>query len=189
MTRNLKSTLLGVFELAIFMPSFLGRFSSSRDTAIRSFIFPALVYPLVAMAFAYNQPVTPGANIMAAHAALSWGGLFLFYGILHALARAVRRDDFFWQTVHVLNAQSILTFILLLPLVIPMVFMGEKIGAGGLTHYWLMVLLIGMAYKAFIIAHGLRLNLPLGGFLATVHLYISDITYKFLIELSPHDLI
>jgi hypothetical protein len=189
MPKNLKSTLLGVFELTIFMPSFLGRFSASRDDAIRSFIFPAIVYPLVAMAFAYNQVTTPGANVMAAHAILSWGGLFLFYGILHALSRAVRRDDFFWQTVHVLNAQSLITFILLLPLVLPMVLMGEKIGTGGLTHYWIMVLLIGMAYKAYIIAYGLRLNLPLGGFLATVHLYISDITYKFLIEISPHDLI
>lgn len=189
MKQTLKTTLLGVFELAIFMPTFLSRFSASRDDAIRSFIFPAIVYPLVAMAFAYNQAITPSANIMAAHAILSWGGLFLFYGIIHMLARAVRRDDFFWQTVHVLNAQSLITFVMLLPLIIPMIMLGEKIGTGGLTHYWIMVLLVGMAYKAFILAHGLRLNLPLGGFLATVHLYISDITYKFLIELSPHDLI
>ncbi len=189
MKQTLKATLLGVFELSIFMPTFMTRFSAERQDAIRSFIFPAIVYPLVAMAFAFNQAVTPNAEIMAAHALLSWGGLFLFYGIIHMLARAVRRDDFFWQTVHMLNAQSILTFILLLPLVVPMVMLGEKIGTGGLTHYWLMVLLVGMAYKAFIIAHGLRLNLPLGGFLATVHLYISDITYKFLIELSPHDLV
>lgn len=187
MAQNLKSTLLGVFELSIFMPSFLTRFSDRREDAIRSFIFPAILYPLVAMAFAYNQSVRPDAALMAAHALVTWGGMFLFYAIIHMLARAVKRDDFFWQTVNMLNCQSVITFVLLLPLVIPMVMHGEKIGTGGLTTYWLTVLLVGMAYKAFIIAHGLRLNLPLGGFLATVNLYISDISYKFLMEISPHD--
>lgn len=189
MNHPLKTTLLGVFELAIFMPSFITRFSSDRQDAYKSFIFPAILYPLVAMAFAANQPIQPTPQIMAVHALLTWGGMFLFYNIVYVLARAVRRADYFWQTVNVLNCQAVITLLLLMPLIVPLVFAGERIGTGGLTNYWFCILLVGLAYKAYILAQGLRLNLPLGGFLAMVNLYISDISYTFLMGLSPHEVI
>lgn len=189
MAQKLRTTLLGVFELSIFMPSFLDRFSGHKNDALRSFLFPILLYPFIAMTFAYNQEITPDANVMAAHALVTWGGIFLFYGIVHMLARAMRRQDFFWQTINILNCQSILTFALMTPLFLS-VFLGEdKLGANNLTHYWVFLLLVGMGYKAFILAHSLRLNLPLGGFLATVNLYISDISYQFLMGLTPHDIV
>lgn len=190
MKQSLGRTLLGVFELSIFMPSFLDKFSSDKRDALKSFLFPVLLYPIIAMTFAANQAAEPGWPLMIAHFFVSWGGLFLFYGVVHVLARAMRREDFFWQSIHVLNAQSILTFVLMLPLIVPILGFDAHIeDSHPLTNYWVFLLLAGMAYKAFILAQSLRLNLPLGGFLAVLNLYISDISYRFLAGFSPTDLV
>ena len=68
--QTLKSTLIGVSEILVFMPSAVARFGESRHEALRSFIYPALLYPFILWAFSIKNP-GHGADVLLFHALVS----------------------------------------------------------------------------------------------------------------------
>lgn len=181
--KTLKNTLIGCFEIFIFMRSAIDRFSDKCEDALKSFLFPVVLYPFSATTFYITQG-HPGLGLMLTHGLIAWGGFLLSYLMLYAITRMIKRDQYFWQTINILNSASILGFFLMLPIYIPVLLLETSMQS--LTNVWVFVILAGLAYSSWVLAHSLRLNLPLGAFLATLNLFISDMGFKLLMQLGAH---
>ncbi len=170
--QTFKNSLIGSLEMLIMMPTVLDRFTARKDDALRSFLFPLLLYPFVLWSFSVvngtQDPVAFGL-----HALTAWGGLLGFYGIIFYTARWQGKIEHFWQYVNMANTQAILSFFLLIPIFL----MSWNNAAHGpfFDQYWLFFILVDLVISAFVVTKALRLNWYLGGFFAVIGLFISDV--------------
>jgi hypothetical protein len=170
--QTFKNALIGIFETFLMMPEAVNRFSSDRQDALKSFIFPLLLYPFVLWSFAEtNHTGDPAA--FALHAVTSWGGMFLFYAVIYAIARGMKKLEYFWQFLTMANTVYILSFVLLLPIFLTVFF--HSTGTTFFQQYWIFYIIADMAFTAFVLTKSLRLNWPLGIFLASINLFFSDV--------------
>ena len=158
-------------------------FSDNRHEALRSFIYPALLYPFILWAFSIKNP-GHGADVLAFHALATWGGIFGWYALVYYLAHSMKKLDYFWQFVHMANASAILSFMLLLPIFLTL-YAGGGDGAF-FTQYWAFFIVADLAFNAFIVASAMRLNLPLGVFVAVTNLFLSDLGNRLLLFYADH---
>lgn len=170
--QTLKHSAIGAFETVIMMPTVLEHFTSRKEDALRSFIFPLLLYPIILLSFSMRNH-THDLGALGLHALTVWGGLLGFYAIMFYVAKWRGGLAYFWQYLNMANAQYMVTALLLIPVFL-MVFNGAADGPF-FDQYWLFYLFINMVLTGFIITKALRLNWYLGGFFAVLSLYISDI--------------
>lgn len=176
--QSFKDALIGAFEIFIMMPNVTERFSAQKKDALKSFIYPVLQYPLILWAFAQTNH-TSDPVVFLLHAFTSWAGVFLFYGLIYALAHQMKRIEYFWQFVNMSNTYAILATILLLP-IFGSIYAGHT-GGTFFQQYWVFFILVELAFTAFIVTKSLRLNWLLGGFFATVSLFLSDLGSRFIL--------
>ena len=170
--QTLKHSAIGAFETVIMMPTVLEHFTPRKEDALRSFIFPLLLYPLALLSFSMrNHTHDPGA--LGLHALTVWGGMFFFYAIMFYVAEWRGKQAYFWQYMNMANAQCIASAVLLSPVFL-MIFNRADDGPF-FDQYWIFFIFANTVLGAFIIAKALRLNWYLGGFFAILNLYISDI--------------
>lgn len=170
--QTLRNSAIGAFETVIMMPTAIDRFTARKDDALRSFIFPILLYPLVLWSFAVRND-TRDPFAFGLHALTAWGGLFGFYAIMRAVAQWQGRKEYFWQFVNMANAQCIASAVLLIPVFL-MVYNNAATGAF-FDQYWLFYVFVDIVLSAFVVTKALRLNWYLGGFFAVLGLFISDV--------------
>lgn len=175
--QTLKNTLLGNLEIFIMMPSAVERFTSSRTDALKSFLYPLLLYPFVLWAFAVANDAHDTA-MLALHAIVSWTGMLAFYGIVYSFVYPMRRNNYFWQFIHMANAKCILSFVLLLPIFLTLLANGAV--NEFFTQYWVFYILVNVALMAFIATKALRLNWMLGAFVGTLNLFVSDLAGRLI---------
>lgn len=183
MAQPFKETLKGIGELFAFMPSSINRFSDTREDALKSFIYPVLLYPFIAWAFSVNNPGW-GMDVILMHGIFSWAGFFAFYAVVYSVARAMGKLSYFWQFVHMSNAMMLLTFILMLPVFINLYL--ESPGNDFFTQYWAFYIIADLAFTSFVAAKTLRLNIPIGVFLAVINLFLSDIGNRLILFYADH---
>ena len=183
MAQPFKETLKGVGELFAFMPASINRFSDKREDALKSFIYPLLLYPFIGWAFAVNNP-GHGADVIFMHGVLSWAGLLGFYAVVYSVARAMNKLSFFWQFINMANGMMILNFVLLLPVFISLYF--DRPENDFFTQYWAFYIIADLAFTSFVVARTLRLNIPIGIFLAVINLFLSDIGNRLILFYADH---
>ena len=163
---------MGALEILVMMPTVLDRFSARKDDAIKSFVYPLLLYPFVLWSFSVvHQTRDPIAYLL--HALTAWGGVFVFFSVIYYVTKQQGKKDCFWQFVNMANTQSILSFFLLIPIFLMTwnhVTEGEFF-----KHYWVFFILTDMVFTGFVITKSLRLNAYLGAFFATIGLFFADV--------------
>ena len=175
--QTLKQSLIGAFEIFLMMPSCVERFTSNKKDAIKSFIYPLLLYPLVLWSFSVVKGVSDSA-VLSMHALLAWGGTFGFYAVIYYVSGRMERREDFWRFVNMANTQSIISFFLLIPIFLTVY---NHVTETVFFHqYWVFYILVDLAFTAFIAAKSLRLNWYLGGFLASIALMFSDVGNRLL---------
>ncbi|MGB4056488.1 MAG: hypothetical protein WBK77_00180 [Alphaproteobacteria bacterium] len=184
--KEILSNLLGCFEIMIFMPRGVERFSSRREDAIKSFIWPAIFSPVALFAFSFHSTGFSLPLLMLLHGGRMLLETFLFLGVVYLFCRHCNRQENFYQVVTAGNWLEIPFFILVLPIVVSLVFSGSglELGDGWTTsHYQIVgffatysvfITLAGYVYTAFILTHILRLPWELCGAVAIFGLGIDE---------------
>ena len=123
-------------------------------------------------------------DVLAVHAAVTAAKILAYYAVIYMLTRAMNKSEYFWQFLHMSNAYSIMAFIFLLPVFAALYTVGP--GGDFYKQYYLFLVFIGLVFNAFIAAKALRLNLSLGGFLATISLLFADAGYRLIMFYADH---
>ena len=177
---SVKTNLLGTVELALLMPQGTDRFSNDRDTALRSFIVPALLFPasLIAVYMSPGAMADTSTNTIALLYSLrlfaSW---VLFFGFVYWILREVGRMDHFYRFVTANNWLTVPATAIFIPVALMVVT-----GSHTMTDlYPFMLCLMGYTYffTAFMAAHVLRVPLEFAGFLAFIAFAIDQGTTDF----------
>lgn len=170
--QTFRRSALGAFETVIMMPTALDNFSSRKEDALRSFIYPLLLYPLILWSFSVRNN-THDVVALGLHALTAWSALFGFYAIMYAVAKWRGKREYFWQYVNMANALYIATAVILMPVFL-MVWNGAANGPF-FDQYWLFYIVVSVVLTAFVITKSLRLNWYMGGFFAILGLHIGDV--------------
>ncbi len=180
--QEIKRSLLGVLETALFMPNARARFGDTKDEAIRSFLVPVLLFPLTLMAvyLAPHSSVGGGSAHMIAllyglRMAAVWS---LFFGAVYWIARGVDREKHFYQFVIASNWLAVPATAVFIP-VAWMLLSG--------THTWdelypfmVCLILYTYAFTGYMAAHVLRIPWELAGFIVFVGTCVNDGTLDLL---------
>ena len=178
---EIKRNMLGGLEIALFMPIGRTRFGESRDEAIRSFIVPALLFPLTLLAV-YLSPRGGGidsANMISLLYSLRMLAVWVvFFGTVYWIARETDRKKYFYKFVIASNWLTVPASIVFIP-VLWLLMNG--------THTWqelypfmICLLLYTYAFTAFMAAYVLRMPWELAGFITFIGMCVNDSTLKVL---------
>ena len=178
---TIKANFLGAMELALLMPQGTDRFSNNRDAALRSFVVPALLFPLSLLAV-YISPAHglnhTSANTIALLFSLrlfvSWILVFVF---LHWILVEVGRTDHFYRFVTANNWLTVPATAIFIP-VAWMVATGSH-NLDELYPLMLCFMFYTYGFTAFMAAHVLRVPLEFAGFLAFIGFLIDQGTTDF----------
>ncbi len=168
---ELKKNLIGCFEIALFMPAGVDRYSPSKSAALRSFLVPALFIPLVAWVWILRSDAEPASLIVAVHLTRMVLTMAIFLGVVYLFARQYERHEHFFRFVTASNWHEVIGVILVLPVLFALL-MGADIGPW--ENYAVFIQLFGYVYVGFIATHVLRIPWELGGFLAVVSLAVGQ---------------
>lgn len=168
---ELKQNLIGCFEIALFMPAGVERYSPSKAAALRSFLVPALFIPLVAWVWILRSDAEPASFIVAVHLTRMVLTMAIFLGVVYLFARQYERHEHFFRFVTASNWHEVIGVILVLPVLFALL-MGADIEPW--ENYAVFIQLFGYVYVGFIATHVLRIPWELGGFLAVVSLAVGQ---------------
>lgn len=173
---EIKRNLLGSLEIALFLPAGGKRFGKSAREALRSFIIPALFFPLTIILFyMYPKPEFTDSSIQTVillyglRMILSWA---VSLGAIYLVVKEINRKQYFFQFVTASNWLAIPSTIIILPVVI-MMYTGSKSGdelfiiAAALMFY-------SYAFTAFMATYVLRIPWELAGALIILSMIIND---------------
>lgn len=171
-----KRNLLGVLEVALFMPVARTRFGDTKEEAIRSFLVPVLLFPLTW--FAANMVPHGGAaggssHIIALLYVLRMAAVWaVFFGTVYWIAREVDRRKYFYQFVIASNWLTVPATAVFIPV-------AWMLLAG--THTWqelypfmVCLILYTYAFTGFMAAYVLRIPWELAGFIVFLGMSVNN---------------
>jgi len=163
--------LLGCMEVILFMPKGIQRFGSTVPTAIKSFLIPLVISPIltgVLVAFSVGFSFT---SLLSLHLARVFLTSILFLVVVYVMVKPYGREGHFMRFVTVDNWMNIPYAILMLPVVV-CVMMG--VDPSFYETYALFITLAGYIYTGFIISKSFKLPWEMGGFIAILGLAIDQ---------------
>jgi len=181
MRKEIGRNLIGVLEIALFMPAARTRFGDTKDEAIRSFLVPVLLFPLTMLGvYMIPQAMVDGsahtiALLYGLRTVAVWG---LFFGAVYWIARQVNRMEHFYQFVIASNWLALPATLVFIPI-------GWMLLAG--LHTWaelypfMMCLIIyTYAFTGFMASCVLRIPWELAGFIVFIGMFVNDSTLSLL---------
>ncbi len=166
--------LLGVFEIALFMPLARKRFGNTREEALRSFIVPLLLLPLTLISF-YFLTKPEGAPLFGVLNSLRLAVIgAMFYGSVYWIAKTVGRKEYFYQFVIALNWLSVAATAIFLPLAWMMVT-GTQTWAELAPFAGCLIAYI-CAFTCFMATYVLRITWELSGFIVFIGVALNNNT-------------
>lgn len=164
---EIKRNLLGCLEIALLMRKGRDRFGNSYEEAMRSFIVPILLSPVVLLVIMlYPAPEiseVSRSTLALVYALRMFAVMALFLGAVWWIVGALDRREYFLQFVTAMNWLSVPATVVILP-ALYLVFSG--------TYTWqdiypITCVLVGYSYlfTGFMAAHVLRIPLELAGFI------------------------
>lgn len=166
-----KQNLVGCMEILLFMPAGVNRFQSSRRAAIKSFIIPVALLPiLISVMVAMSAGFSP-AFLVPLHLVRIIVAVIFFFSVVYFLSKQFERQEHFYKFVNVVNWSNIPGVLLTLPILGALV-MGYDMVA--LESYAVFITIVGYIYSAFILTHCFRFPWEMGGFIAIVGLAIDQ---------------
>lgn len=166
-----KKNLLGCFEIVLFMPAGVQRFSKDRQDAIRSFLIPLIILPFTLMLFVLMSSGFSWSFILSLHFVRMVLTLLLFITAVYFLTKQFGRDRYFYQFLSAINWFNIPSLLLTLPILWGLM---QGIEMSYFESYAVFVTLLGYVFSAFIITHAFRIPWEMGGFIAIVGLAIDQ---------------
>lgn len=175
---EIRRNLLGSLEVALFMPDARGRFGDGYEEALRSFLIPALLFPLSLLAvYMYPRAEIAGAshNMIALLYSLRMVFVWLlFLGAVWMIVREIDRKEYFYKFVIANNWLTVPATLIFLPvawLLISGAYSWNEL-------YPLMVCIMGYTYifTAFMAAYILRVPWELAGFISFIAICINQST-------------
>lgn len=176
---ELRSGLLGCFEVCLFMRQGVARFDDRPGAAVKSFLIPLILSPLllaVLIGFSGGFSFTYLLSLHSARVAITSG---LFLAVVYFMTRQYGREAHFMRFVTVNNWMTLPSALFLLPVLACLVL---GLDPSAYEAYALFITLAGYAYTAFIVAGCFRLPWELGGFIAIMGLAID----QHALELTRH---
>lgn len=170
----LRRNLLGCLEIVLFMRRGITRFNTTKGAAIRSFLIPLILSPILLMLLAIESHGTPFMLMVSIHLPRTIISIAAFLFVTYALMRQFNRNKHFYQFVVATNWLSVPVTLFLLPIVV-MLFTGTHTIAE-IESYAIFTIIFGYVLTAFIATHALRIPWELGGFVAIVGLGIDQTT-------------
>lgn len=163
--------LLGCFEVFLFMPKGIERFDTSAPTAVKSFLIPLVLSPVLLAVLAAFSSGFSFTYLMTLHSVRVLITSLLFLGVVYLMIRQYGREEHFMRFVTVNNWMTIPSTLFLLPVVVCLVM--------GMDHsvyesYALFVTLAGYVYTGFIISKSFKLPWEMGAFISIMGLAIDQ---------------
>lgn len=166
-----KLNFIGCMEILLFMPVGVGRFNPSRSAAVRSFIVPILLLPILLAVMVAMSAGFPLGLLIFLHMTRIILATALFFVVVYFLSKQFERQEHFYKFVNVVNWSNIPGVLLTLPILVALI-MGYDITA--FESYAVFTTIVGYVYLAFILTHCFRLPWEMGGFIAIIGLAIDQ---------------
>ena len=166
-----KLNLIGCMEILLFMPVGVDRFNSSRSAAVRSFLVPIALLPILLAVMVAMSEGFPLAILISLHMIRIILSAALFFVVVYFLSKQFERQEHFYKFVNVVNWSNIPGVLLTLPILVALL-MGYDVTA--LESYAVFITIVGYVYSAFILTHCFRFPWEMGGFIAIVGLAIDQ---------------
>ncbi len=181
-SKEIKTNLLGTFEVALFMREGPNRFGNTRDEAFRSFLIPTFLFPASAMAFFLSgAPESIGATENTLLMLLSLRIVFfwaLFFGTVAWILRRVDHMNHFYRFVVAANWVAIPTTVIFMP-VLWMLVSGAY-SWDQLYPFTMFLVFYGYALIAYAAVYALIVPWEFAMFIAMICMVISDGTLNLM---------
>lgn len=167
---EIKRNLLGCLEIALLMRQGRNRFGNSQEEAIRSFIVPILLSPLVLLAIMLypsaeiSQVSRDTLSLMYALRMAAVTAIFL--GAVWWIVREINRREYFLQFVIAMNWLSVPATVLILPCLY-LIFSGHYTW-DELYPFTCVLMAYSYLFTAFMASSVLRIPLELAGFITFI---------------------
>ncbi len=171
-SKELRSNLLGCFEIFLFMPKGIERFEVTPAKAIKSFLIPLALLPFILMVVVgmTDDTFSPSVVVFLNVLRISLSVLF-FLSAVYFLTKQFDRQRHFYRFILISNWLNINAIIMVSPILIGM-YMG--VSPETFEVYAVFVEIIGYVYSAFVITYCFKLPWEMGGFIAIVGLAINE---------------
>ncbi|MGH1404776.1 MAG: hypothetical protein ACRBDL_11085 [Alphaproteobacteria bacterium] len=166
-----KQNLIGCAEVLLFMHHGISRFKTSRRAAIKSFIIPLVLLPIVLSVFVLQSSGFSMSLLLSLHMLRIALALILFFAAVYFLSRQYDRQEHFYHFMNVTNWSNIQGILLILPIVIGLLA-GYDMAI--FESYAVFITLVGYVYSAFIVTYCFRFPWEFGGFIAIVGMAIDQ---------------
>lgn len=170
--KEILSSLLGCFEVFLFMGQSIERFSDTRGGAIRSFAVPLILLPFSLSILVLKPSEYPAELIVSIHGIRFLISLTLTLTAVYFISKGLGRHERFYAFVSASNWISVISFVLLLPCI---AFLVQHPGEWEpMRSYAIFITIYSYVLLAYVAKLALRLNWYLGGFIAIVCLGIDQ---------------
>lgn len=167
----MKNYILGAFETFLFMPTAHEKFSESKQSAIRSFLIPAIVLPFIVLVCVMNSEGFSPLLLVGVHSVRLVVELSLSIGFLYAVTGILNARSGFWRYICMSNWFNLVLFLLISPVLFG-IATGMDIGI--FTNYLIFLSLYSVVMTAFMLTYTLKTNWQLASFMAITCLFISQ---------------
>jgi len=171
-SNELKSNLLGCFEIFLFMPKGIDRFDVTPAKAIKSFLIPLALLPFILMIVVgmTNDEFSPSVVVFLNVMRIALSVLF-FLSAVYFFTKQFERQQHFYRFILISNWLNINAMIMVSPILIGM---SMGMDSEAFEVYAVFGEIAGYVYSAFVITYCFRLPWELGGFIAIVGLAINE---------------
>ena len=171
-SNELKSNLLGCFEIFLFMPKGIERFDVTPAKAIKSFLIPLALLPFILMIVVgmTNDEFSPSVVVFLNVMRIALSVLF-FLSAVYFFTKQFERQQHFYRFILISNWLNINAMIMVSPILIGM---SMGVDSEVFEVYAVFGEIAGYVYSAFVITYCFRLPWELGGFIAIVGLAINE---------------
>ncbi len=174
---EIKRSLLGCFEVVLFMRAGVERFEGTREAAIRSFLIPLFLLPVTLLALIALSEGFSASLLLSLHTIRIVLSVVLFFAAVYFLSKQYDRGKYFYKFVTVANWINIPSMILVMPIVFALFVQGVDMES--MKVYAVFITMLGYVYSAFIITHCFRFPWEMGGFIAIIGLAIDQNLLEF----------
>lgn len=174
--KEIKQSLLGCFEILLFMKSGIERFETSKASAIKSFVIVLLLFPISVITIMAIKNESNLSLIVLSEAGHMIGATVIFLGFLYYFMKQYNKEEHFWRFITISNWMSIPSLIMLTPIFIGLV---TGVEMQHFASFAIFMTLLGYVYKGFVLAHCFKIPWELGGFVAIISLAIDQNLLEF----------
>ena len=169
----MKKYLLGALETFLFMPNAHERFSTDKKDAIKSFIIPALVFPLVVLVCVFNSSGEFSPMLLiGVHSIRLVTEVLLTIGFIYAVSGILDTRSGFWRYISMSNW----FYIPMVVLITPALFgIASGMDITIFENYFIFLALYSVVMMAFMLTYSLKTNWQLASFMAITCMFISQI--------------